>query len=482
MNNTAARSLTYILGGTVALLLISLWLGITGSNRLVSLNFEKNSRGEAEVYLQEFELDFTRNLKQIESDELNKLIVFEPAIKGRAILLGNKIKFTPSEPLNYGTEYKLTIDRNLQDVYGKTLPRDLVFTIRTKKSQFLYKFTDGDKSELRLGTISPADLGIETAVIVSNANIREYIADYQGNYIAYTLQPQDTPEQNATELYLYNLATKTSTRIDLSKKLYVYSLQFSKSGELYFLGNIANESLSAQDKQNWNVITAIYRYDRQKGELSEVQSLEPHFLDAVDIFIPPVGNAIFIQKFIGDFMIADIATGESTLLTKINAFGGTSHSGSVFAGIAINEFDEIFNPAVRVLSQQGEIFSTEPATYTKDPALFPDGNRIAYAERYQKLDLAEGLFNVLITDIEQKSTLKKITALSGSSLELPEVSPDASWLSYETVKEEELTDLTRPLRLYVNPGRPTESQLTLLNLQTGGQMDLGQGYNLVWIY
>jgi hypothetical protein len=67
------------------------------------------------------------------------------------------------------------------------------------------------------------------------------------------------------------------------------------------------------------------------------------------------------------------------------------------------------------------------------------------------------------------------------SIELARFSPEGAFLAAEFIPKSILDSISRDARIYLNPGRPTSSTLRLYDFQNNTWIEVGLGYNLLWI-
>lgn len=474
----------YILIGTlvfVLVLILSLFLSLNGRNRLQSFNLAGTDQQQVNPYFQTLTFEFSRNLQPGLGANLASYIKFQPEIAGNFRQLGNKVIFVPNQVLLYDQAYQIDINPNLLDTYGKQLQSSYQLSFSTKPQRLLWQQqgqTGSELSNLLLG-----DLKGSKELILENKNLKEFAVSYQGDKLAYIIQDVDTPESNASKLYRYDFKLKRHLLIELPNKLNIYSLQFDRLGNLIFLGNTPNEQLvGVPATERSETITKAYQYDFKQTKLLELANLSGHYADLVGLASAPKGNTVLLQKFSGDYVLAALDSSEASPLGQFYGFGGFSYSSEYFSGSAIN-FDEVdFFPGVKVLNDQGVVYSSASSSYIKDPDLAKNSSKIVYAIRQRALPLAEGVFALQIEDFLRPEVLKTISA-DNASLELPRLNGDEQYLGYEKLALENLEDISRPVRKYVNAGRPVDASLEVLKLFSPNNetIALGTGYNLTWI-
>jgi Tol biopolymer transport system component len=179
--------------------------------------------------------------------------------------------------------------------------------------------------------------------------------------------------------------------------------------------------------------------------------------------------------------LVEINSGEGTSLGRYNQIENVDYAAELLATSKIEISDRNFNPVTRVISQDGEIYVSEPDEYTANPRVTPSGEKLVYERKFKDLEFAQGLFELVVSDIqasEEKSVLKE----SGRSYELPRISGGGQLLAYEKVREGNLNDLQRDIRKFRNAGNPISVNLEVVDMdEPEKRLEIESGFNLYWV-
>lgn len=472
--------------GLVFLALLLILITSRGSNRLVSVQLRNQNELGAASYNQTITFEFTRPLSPDLRGNIADYISFEPPIAGVYRAIDRSIIFAAADPLAYDTEYQVKISPDLKDSYGKPMATGASYQFKTKPLQFLYATRAGRYQNLELGRVLRNSAGedaqevkIETTRIVSDMNIREYAQSIANPEIVYTVQ---NGEARPTDLYRYNLVTGETTRLELPMRLNITAPVFSVNGELMFIGTLPDEDMAnvAPEELPEN-FSLPYSFDTETGELKPLEALASHYGDISAILPAPDGNTVLVQKFNFDIIPVSLLTGQSSPLGKFNAFGGFNYKGDNIGALEISLGQVNFFPRAKVIDADGQLYSTANEVYARDPQISPSGGLFAYSERQESMELSEGRFGIKVVDYLNSGKQVLDYQDADMSIELARFSPEGALLAAEFIPKTILENISRDARIYLNPGRPTTSELKLYDFTNNTWIEVGLGYNLLWI-
>jgi len=472
--------------GLVFLMLLLILITSRGSNRLINVELRNQNELGAASYNQAITFEFTRPLSPDLRGSIADYISFEPPIEGVFRAIDRSITFSAAGPLTYDTEYQIKISPELKDSYGKPMAAGANYRFKTKPLQFLYATRAERYQNLELGRVlrkvaveeTPA-VEIETTRIASDMNIREYAQSIIRPEIIYTVQ---NGEARPTDVYHYNLVTGETTRLELPTRLNITAPVFSVSGELMFIGTLPDEDMAnlAPEELPEN-FSLPYTYDIESGVLKRLEALASHYGDISAILPAPDGNTVLVQKFNFDVIPVSLLTGQSSPLGKFNAFGGFNYKGDNVGVLEISLGQVNFYPRAKVMGAEGQIYTTAGEIYARDPQIAPEDRLFAYSVRQETMELSEGRFGLRVVDYLDSGKQVLDYQEAEMSIELAKFSPEGAFLAAEFIPKSILDNISRDARIYLNPGRPTSSELKLYDFQNNTWIEAGLGYNLLWI-
>ncbi len=488
---TLKRLSPYFLGnivlalGLVFLVLVLLLVTSRGSNRLTSVQLRNQNELGAASYNQVITFEFTRPLSPELKGSIGDYISFEPHIEGVFRASDRSIVFSASQPLSYDTQYQVRVSPELKDSYGKPMAAGASYSFKTKPLQFLYATRAERYQNLELGRVLQDQFNADTAVriestrIASDMNIREYAQSTISPVLIYTVQ---NGEARPTDVYLYNIVTQETTKLDLAMRLNITAPVFAASGELMFIGTIPDEDMAnlAPEELPEN-FSLPYTFDLETGKLERIEALASHYGDISAILPAPDGNTVLVQKFNFDLVPVSLLTGQSSPLGKFNAFGGFNYKGDNVGVLEISLGQVNFYPRAKVLGVEGSVYSTPDDIYARDPQISPSGGLFAFSARQETMELSEGRFGIRVVDYLDSARSLLDYQETGMSIELAKFSPERAFLAAEFIPKDILEDISRDARIYLNPGRPTSSELRLYDFKNNAWIKVGLGYNLLWV-
>jgi len=458
-------------------------------NKISSFKIALTNSSGVNTYGQKFTWVFTRPLPKNIIGSLSKFIVFKPAIAGNYRIIDSEISFIPNGPLLANTNYQIDISRDIKDNYGSSLVNGYHYTFTTTPERFIYTANDPDgKSDLVMATIN-SDNTLTKTTITTEQNIADYRSSYGGNLIAYTTVDS---ENSPTSLYLYKLSDQTTTKVELTPSYKITNMQFDRKDELVFLGTQYKSNLDKQAQDPNNFIAKPYKYSIADSKTEEIKVLQPYYGNIVDFYLTPDGNNILIHGFNYDYILVSLLNAKSAIVGNFQRFGQFNYSGDMIALSSFDSQDPSFTPRVRIYQATSNKYVSPPNLYTKDPALFSDGTKVAYSYKLKDLNYTEGIMGIAVTDItnlDKPAPLLQL-ALDGYSLDLSQVSNDAKYLIAEATDINILSNFGTKTRLYKNAGRPLHTDIHIYTLSNQDNLDsktsrdiltIKDAYNVLWL-
>lgn len=457
--------------------------------RLVDFSVRSKSELGVNTYYQTFTWEFSRPLSENMLQKLDDVFKFSPQIEGNFKLNGNRVTFSPSKPLNYDQEYKITITTELEDIYRKKLLEDYELEFKTKPLQFLAQRQNpaGGADLLLVKYFAPASHSEQ--VIASSKKLREYASDYSGDRIIYTVQEYD---QGPTKAYLYSQERGAVSELDLGARFAISSLQFDRFGNLVFLGAIPDVDLNRIPVEELpEVYVKPYRYSFSENKLIELSALEKQYGDILDLQVAPDGNTAIVHRYNYDMEVVSLLDGSAVTLGKYNNFGEFNYNGNM-VGVLNVDYEKVdFVPQVQIYTDSKITSTTAERGYAKDPYIGTSGKIISYASRIEQIEGIEGRFATRLAKINSEDIGADISLeVEEKSLELGMLSPDEKLLVVEEYDVDDLVNVNQvDVRRYVNAGKPLGANIRLyiVDMEKGkpGRYDyskLENAFNVVWVF
>jgi Tol biopolymer transport system component len=124
-----------------------------------------------------------------------------PTVPGTLSAVGNSLTFRPSAPFKPQQTYQVTLRAGLPAVTGRTLKQAVAWQFRIRAPRVVYLGTDAN-----LYAVDPAAPSVPQKLTDSQVGIGSYDILPDGSQIVYA----ETPNQDATSLYVLDVAAKTT--------------------------------------------------------------------------------------------------------------------------------------------------------------------------------------------------------------------------------------------------------------------------------
>lgn len=105
-----------------------------------------------------------------------------PDISGRFEWQGNTLWFFPGQPLDAGSQYSISLEAGAQSTDGRTLQKDLNWSIRVRQPEVVYLSPAGDTANLWVHSVQ----GGSPEQLTSLGNVYDFGISWAGDQIAYS--------------------------------------------------------------------------------------------------------------------------------------------------------------------------------------------------------------------------------------------------------------------------------------------------------
>lgn len=455
-----ALGLVVVLMSLVVVLLVLLNLNVTFHVRELKL---EGSLENAEIVGQRIELKFNRPLAQ--QSDWSEIVSVTPEVPFRTALQNSSLFIFFDNNLSSGTEYTISVDQSISDVYSESLREDYQTSFTTRSLEF-YSLSSNKILKWDLET------GEAQEIYSSEQEILDY--DIADNYVATV----EVVTDDISTLKLQNLNDATAKSLSDSDTESAYAVQFvPKRNQLFFLKEKIKyvEGYAVSDGGR-----GLFVYDLSSG--ATVQ-LEPDLgIEDIDEFeVAPDGRALLVRDSLNaSYYLLDTNNLDSNIpLGRYIGTGGISPDNSQVLFSKLDPLGDEVNPyLVKVDSEKKETMVSSPGEYSIDPDYFNLTDSIAFSQVYKPVDGTRGLYEVILQspDLENFTYFK----VEGESLELPKVSPDDKFLVVENYTVEQLLDYSN-LRVFGFQAKPKNAKLLVYNiLEEELVLEIEGGVHAVW--
>lgn len=412
------------------------------------------------------------NLMEHRSVEQNFQI--SPKVEGTFQWLGRKLIFIPDETLSSGTEFTVSLPKNLTDQDGQMMKEDFTTTFQTPLLRFAYLNTEKN------GTITISDLegkALEDIVIPEVVIERfQYDSLHQKMYVLGFNEQASIDHRS--ELYVYDLRNKSVRQITNDPHFLNKSFALSPTSDHIALMRVqlGDDGTYLSRIETWIASTSDFKFER--------------FLDGKaqgsEVFFTPDGTSLLYKNEDSNFELSPLEPEKPEDTQFVGAFEKSYGFHPYKPLLVFTKYDQsdIFSMQNFVTLFQGDGVQQNlnlGKGLARDTVFSPDGKGLFLIFSKPEEDLTDKesfyplrIFHLYFYDFESGKTTQ-LTRDFDYSEEAPAVSPDSRYVlveRYETlgsdlVIDPAYRDVTDSLSAVIKGG-----QLWLFDKQTGTFKDL----------
>lgn len=442
------KATIFVIGVLTILIAVFVYLNSLRGPHVRNIELE-GQQMRAEYVDQRLRIQFSR---PIQRENVSELIKIEPDAEYSISFIRNDLQLIFSENLNSNQEYKLTVSKDLKDIYNESLIDDYTFTFKTKEQKFAF-----------IKKADPEETNSKDKVIESSIDLKSQITLFESDQIKYFVRYSNllavveiNPDRTQNLVLLENGDIKKDFKFQ-NKNIISIDL-VAPNHLLYIL-----QSVEARDNflipQNR---AEIFIYDIQKEE-GRVFNPKNTGVDAIYAKFSPDGSSAIYKTSDSFFYLSEIS--EESDPIAIGRFQTTGGFNPKLNKIIFTEFDPLQNyssfPFISIFSSDREISNvTDGTIYILDPTFFKKTDDIIYAERHKELEGTAGIFKIVsIIDDEKIDILED----KQYSLEIPKVSFDDRYLLIEKYSQFDLLDYKNQ-RDFFNYRKPLYADLVIYDM------------------
>jgi|GEM_PF-6269196 len=404
-----------------------------------SFNVLDQKSPKVDLYNQSFAVYFNRPI--LAGQNLDKLVQIEPVQKLYFSIIGDELLIQTSQILEANTDYTLTINKELLDIFNKPLTSDYKANFATRPLDLYYVKTNTGSTELVRQQFDSGD----EEIIYKDSNIVRYQVGQNMlaaiNQISFDVQT----------LNLIDLNTKKA-QLPLPNNYSVYDFQFVPNQPFaYFTARIAEESAQ------YGVI-----YSTRKLYLLNLKTLKFELVampsaieDIEELVISPDGQALLYKDTAESiFYLMDVTDSVNPVsIGKYVSTSGFNFSSQKLLFTAADFMNGTGSPfTVSVDADRKSQILQSDALGNIDPVWANSSDLIILSKQYADLVNTKGLYKLELID---KSQIINSFIKQGESLELAQISPDDRYIVVENYTITQLQDLDnlRPIGYQAKPGK-----------------------------
>lgn len=420
--------------------------------------------GKVDLYNQSFLVDFNHPIQP--GQNLNELISIEPSQQLYFSLQGSELKVQTSRALDSASNYKLTVNAELKDVFDHALGSDFIFEFRSRDLDLYYIQPGLEDKLVRRG------MGDQTEQVLFAAPeiVRHYV---NGDYVA-VITSESFEEQT---LHLINLATNTTTQ-PLASTFSVYEAQFVPEQQLMYL----TARILENNPEVGEIYTSRQLYLMDLNTLSTQKiELPATIQDLEDILLSPDGQALMFKDTLESiYYLMDVTdTLNPVSLGHFVATGGFNYDSQELIFTAADFVTATGFPfTVKIDSEREQTIITPDGISVIDPHWSNRESNLLVSRQYKELDNSRGYYELLVLNGGGGEILN-VLRKDNISLEMPQYSSDDKFISVEAYTTEQLTNLIG-LRIMGYQAKPAEGEIYLFDTQTLTIQQAFDGVNAVW--
>jgi len=405
-----------------------------------------------------------------ESNTLKDFFTLTPSSEFFATSIGDRIILTFKDSLQSETQYTLTASPDLKDVYERRLNKEKTFEFKTTSQRFTYLEKNHPQSKDK---IVEYDLSSKSQkILFENENISKFGRDNE--FLVVSVENKD----KSNNIFSINLSE--DIQIDLSlKSKKVRNLKFSptKHEFIYTSYNLVFENGFAF--QDPNSTTYFTKYNLDSGQ-AEVLNLPEAIFDLGEFIYTNDGEGLLFKSSVNsEYYLMNLNNTENLInIGKHLQTGGFSKDGDK---ILFTDYDPLSGfssfPFTTIYSadrDNREITTGE--FYYIDP-IFSNDDEIFISEKYKELTGTRGLFK--ISKLDKNLQRFDVYRKDNMSIELPRISSDNKYISFETYTEAQLLDYSN-FRAYEFQNKPAQGGLVIFDLNKNSIILELEGIEIVW--
>lgn len=422
------------------------------------------SESRVDLYNQSFLVDFNHPIQP--GQNLNELISIEPSQQLYFSLQGSELKVQTSRALDSASNYKLTVNSKLKDVFDHTLESDFVYEFRSRDLDLYYVQPGLEDKLVRRGMGDQK----EEVLFAAPEIVRHYV---NGEYLI-VITSESFEEQT---LHLVNLQTGEIKR-PLPSSFSTYEAQFVPEQSLVYLTARVLEN----NPEVGEIYTSRQLYLMNLNTLTfEKIDLPETIQDLEDILLSPDGQALMFKDTLESiYYLMDVTdTLNPVSLGHFVATGGFNYDSQELIFTAADFVTATGFPfTVKIDSEREQTIITPDGTSVIDPHWSNRESNLLVSRQYEELDNSRGYYELLVLNGGGGEILN-VLRKDKMSLEMPQYSPDDKFISIEAYTTEQLTNLIG-LRIMGYQAKPAEGEIYLIDTQSLTVQQAFEGVNAIW--
>lgn len=379
----------------------------------------------------------------------------------------NNLQINFTNNLDLDAEYKISIEQNAKDTFGKNLAENFEYAFHTKSPRFTYLERNGQQQ--KPDKVIAYDLKSNSKQELYTATGIDYFARNNKYLAVSTLDGAKT-----STLSLIEVSSGKSTNISIGDLPFrLTRLIFSPRYDQFIF--VAQEVLHVNGVAIPQASSYIFLYDIASSSIKKYEAA-----NVLDIIYSPDGNSLLFRGDEAIYYLMDLQTSELIDLGRHFASGGFSRE---INRIVFVDYDPMVTsteyPNINIYNTDREVTAiTNGEQFVVDPEFFHRSELILYSEKFRELDGTKGMFSVVVADLQQNK-LKNIVK-EDRSMELPKLSADDRYILVENYDPFQLQNYN-DMRNYVFQTKPYTATLSIYDLIDDKFLDISlSGVDAVW--
>lgn len=449
-------AIVFSLLSVITILLI--FLNATSKPHIRNIEVE-GGNAQAEFYDSKIKIYFNTPILRTENNkpiDFKNYISFEPSTEFNSTWSGNTLFLIPKATLLEDTDYKITINPGIKDIYGNSIDSTFSQNFKTKPLTITYLQKNYPKSKDKI--IKRNLKSSNEEVLFEEENIKEYSLNKDYLIVSNTLSDKTNNVQilDLQTKFKKDLGFKNTniSRIDISKNInvFIYIYQDVKPADPI------PQPLSTNNIKIYDLTT------------SKVTDFNPNNTasDVMDANFSPDGRSILYRTSDSSYFLATVdSTDNPIAVGRYIGTGGFNKDGTkvLFVNYDPLQTYSSFPFIVIFTSDRKTIQITDGQTYTVDPIFSNTTDDIILGLRYKDLLGAQGLFKVSEVSpglYENTFVFKDVYTETNYSLELPKPSWDDRYILAEKYDQAALLDYQNQ-RNFINQRKPNKANLIIFD-------------------
>ncbi|WKZ29807.1 MAG: Ig-like domain-containing protein [Candidatus Dojkabacteria bacterium] len=416
---------------------------------------------EAEVSNQSLQISFTQPMKP---DPIELSVT--PNVAYTTLWQNNTLFIHFSDPLLYGTEYRVAIISQLENIYGKKLDKEISLNFTTKQAKIIFQqYPD----KILSSNVSGEDIKI----LYESHEIADFIKF--GNTVAVL----KFPKGESTEIILID--TESGETESHSIGYAVYAMQYSQAVRKLML--LAQDIREPNDPIGTGAhLRQLYFYDTETHAVEPFASGETLF--EVDNFLLSQNGRIVLYRDISDsiYYLSDVLkpNEKPVLIGNYIAANEFDQSGKTMLFTKEDDQSPLGYLSIEMYSVGGQKKSLSGQwIHAIEPVFIPGTDAIVYSEKYNAPLSLLDLFRVKIINSETGEVVFDLFE-EGYSYETPRVSRNGQFAIVEKFSESQLAG-TGSERIVGYRQKGTSAELYMIRLDNNEVVRLPvNGINVIF--